>query len=147
MLCVIDANIYLSFLLKPFESKSPPTRVVEMIVDGAFDILFPEETAAEIRDKVATKPYLREYIDEIAAEKLIGTLRGLAVSLSDRQSAGVEVRDPADVYLLDMAYSGAADFLITGDRDLQAVRPTVSWTRIITPAEFVLLFQTAQIRE
>jgi putative PIN family toxin of toxin-antitoxin system len=142
MLCVIDANIYLSFLLKPFESKSPPTRVVEMIVEGAFDILFPEETAAEIRTKVTTKPYLREFIDAVAAEELIGTLGSLAVPLSDRQSAGVEVRDSADVYLLDVAYSGAADFLITGDKDLQAVRAIVSWTRIVTPAEFLTIRQS-----
>ena len=142
MLCVIDANIYLSFLLKPFESKSPPTRVVELIVEGIFDILFPEETATEISNKVAAKPYLREFVDDIAAEALIGTLSSLAISLPNRQSTGVEVRDPADVYLLDVAYSGAADFLITGDKDLQTVRPAVSWTRIVTPAEFLGIIQT-----
>jgi putative PIN family toxin of toxin-antitoxin system len=141
MLCVIDANIYLSFLLKPFESKSPPTRVVEMIVEGVFDILFPEETATEIRTKVATKPYLREFVSDIAAEELIETLRSLAAPLSDRQSADVEVRDPADVYLFDVAYSGDADFLITGDKDLQAVRATVRWTKIVTPAEFLGILQ------
>jgi putative PIN family toxin of toxin-antitoxin system len=142
MICIVDANIYLSFLLKPFAPQSPPTRVVELIVEGVFDILFPEETAAEIRTNVATKPYLREFIDDVAVEDLIGTLGSLAVPLSDRQSASVEVRDPDDVYLLDIAYSGAADYLITGDKDLQAVRATVSWTRIVTPAEFLSILQT-----
>lgn len=141
MLCVIDANIYLSFLLKSFDSKSSPTRVVELIVEGAFDILFPEETAGEIRTKVASKPYLREFIDDVAVEDLIGTLSSLAIPLSDRQSAGVEIRDPDDAYLLDVAYSGAADYLISGDKDLHAVRTIVSWTRIVTPAEFLGILQ------
>jgi putative PIN family toxin of toxin-antitoxin system len=111
-----------------------------MIVEGVFDILFPEETATEIRIKVATKPYLREFIDELAVEKLIGILGGLAVSLPSRQSAGVMIRDPKDIYLLDVAYSGKADFLVSGDKDFQAVRPTVSWTRIVTPSEFLSMF-------
>lgn len=143
MLCVVDANIYLSFLLKPFESNSHPTRLVELIVEGAFDILFLEETAAELRTKVATKPYLRRFIDDVAVEDLIGILGDLAVHPSDRHSAGVEVRDPDDVYLLDVAYSDSADYLISGDKDLQAVRATVSWTRIVTPAEFLSILQIA----
>ena len=142
MLCVIDANIYLGFLLEPFETRSPPTRVVELIAEGVFDILFPDETATEIRAKVATKPYLREFIAFDAAEELIRTLNSLAISLPDRHSADVEIRDPNDISLLDVAISGGADFIITGDKDLRRVRPVVSWTRIVTPAEFLSLLQT-----
>lgn len=146
MRCVIDANIYLSFLLKPFETESPPTRVVQAIVEGDCDLLFPDETITEIRAKVANKPYFREFVEVAAAEKLISMLSSIAVPLLVRQSSGVEVRDPNDIYLLDVAYSGVADFLVSGDKDLQALRNSVSWTSIVTSAEFLLFLDAARER-
>ena len=53
--------------------------------------------------------------------------------LSDAESA---IRDIKDLYLLSMAESIPADYLVTGDQDLLVLRNHLG-TKIITFAEFV----------
>ena len=55
MLNLIDANVYLSYLLNPLGSGAA-TQVVRLIGNGAFDLLFPQETESKIRRTVAQKP-------------------------------------------------------------------------------------------
>jgi uncharacterized protein len=45
-------------------------------------------------------------------------------------------RDPKDDKLLEFAVSGAADFLVTGDKDLLILNP-FRGVEIITPREFL----------
>ena len=45
-------------------------------------------------------------------------------------------RDPEDDRILELAVSGRADFVITGDADLLAMDP-FRGTRIVTPADFL----------
>jgi putative PIN family toxin of toxin-antitoxin system len=141
MRCVIDTNIYLSFLLKPFKAESPPTRVVQLISDGSFDLIFPIETAAELRLKVRNKASLGAAIKESALEELIETLNVASISVEFRQFDHVEVPDPKDMYLLDAAISGCADFLITGDKPLQQMTSPPKGTSIVAPAEFRMILE------
>ena len=57
--------------------------------------------------------------------------------LSDAESA---IRDIKDLYLLSMAESIPADYLVTGDQDLLVLRNYLG-TKIITFAEFVSMVQ------
>lgn len=139
MRCVTDTNVYLSFLLKPFKGESPPTRVVQMIPDGVFEIIFPLEIAAELRFKVSNKPSLREAILDSSVEELIASLNRAAIPVDFRQFDHPEILDPKDMYLLDAAESGRAEFLITGDKPLLRMRTPPKGTSIVTPAEFLSL--------
>jgi putative PIN family toxin of toxin-antitoxin system len=146
MRCVIDTNVYLSFLLKPFKAESPPTRIVQMIPDGMFEIIFPIETTAELRFKVSNKPGLRKEIRDSTVEDLISSLERAAIPVDFRQFAHPEVPDPKDVYLLDAAKSGKADFLITGDEPLLRMVAPPQGTTIVTPAEFLMLLEAIRER-
>lgn len=139
MRCVIDTNVYLSFLLKPFKVESPPTRIVQMIPEGVFDLIFPMETAIELRLKVKTKPALRDLIAESSVEALIESMAKVAIPVAFRQFAHPNVPDLKDAYLLDAAASGNAEFLITGDKPLLEKAVLAKGTSIVTPAEFLLL--------
>ena len=47
-------------------------------------------------------------------------------------------RDPKDNMILELAVSGQADYIITGDKDLLALNPFRK-IQILTPAEFLKL--------
>ncbi|HEV8160029.1 MAG TPA: putative toxin-antitoxin system toxin component, PIN family, partial [Pyrinomonadaceae bacterium] len=49
----------------------------------------------------------------------------------------VVCRDPKDDKLLELALSGNADFLVTGDKDLLVLNPFRGGVKIITPREFL----------
>ena len=109
---------------------------------GLFGLIFPVETAAELRWKVKSKTSLGAVIRESAVEELIDTLSMAAVSVEFRQFVHVGVPDPKDVYLLDAAMSGRADFLITGDKPLQQMTSPPTGTSIVAPAEFLMILET-----
>lgn len=146
MRCVIDTNIYLSFLLKPFQAESPPTKVVQLIPDGVFGLIFPIETAAELRLKVSSKPALGAGIKDSAVEALIETLTKVSIAVDFRTFVHSGVPDPKDAYLLDAAASGRADFLITGNKPLQRMTASPRGTSIVSPAEFLLLLEEMRDR-
>jgi len=50
--------------------------------------------------------------------------------------ATLEVRDPADQIVLDLAVAAGVTALISGDRDLLALQPQLSSPAILSPAEF-----------
>ncbi len=71
---------------------------------------------------------------------VLNEIRDLAVVLNDLPLVTASP-DPHDNYLLAMAASGSADFLVTGDkRDLLALR-LFEGTRIITVREFLILLR------
>lgn len=146
MRCVIDTNVYLSFLLKPFASESPPTRVVNLIAEGIFDLIFPMETATELRLKVKNKLSLAAVIKESALEELIETLSMAAIPIDFCHFVHIGVPDPKDIYLLDAAASGRADFLITGDKPLQQMTSPPTGTSVVAPAEFLMILEALQGR-
>jgi predicted nucleic acid-binding protein len=50
---------------------------------------------------------------------------------------GIEVNDPNDVFLLAMALTGEADYLVTGDHRAGLLQQgSLGRTRIVTPANF-----------
>jgi putative PIN family toxin of toxin-antitoxin system len=142
MRVLIDANVYLSFLLNPV-GNSAPARVVESIGAGGFELLFPLETENEIRRNATTKPYLRDRIAESQVEALVSALRQQAVLFEMTSQFSLTSRDPNDTYLLEAALGGEADFLVSGDRDVLVLSPFIERPRIVTPAEFLAILQTA----
>lgn len=48
-------------------------------------------------------------------------------------------RDPKDDQILELAVSGNADCIVTGDRDLLALNP-YGWVAIMPPADFLRVF-------
>ena len=134
MRLVLDTNVLVSGLLFP---GGPPSRLVAAWRRGAVDLVVSDflidelvrtwhhlaprlkHTPAELDDFVDTL-WLRSEMVQLDAD-----------SLSNAGAAGL--RDPNDVPILAMLFSAAADFIVTGDKDLLAVAGTYP---ILTPAEF-----------
>ena len=100
-------------------------------------LLYSKETLDELTD-VLSRPKFDKYV---SIEE-----RAKAISLFEKKGFQIEVfikvnacRDPKDNKFLELAISGNAPFIITGDKDLLVLNPFRNIT-IITPAEFVANF-------
>jgi putative PIN family toxin of toxin-antitoxin system len=97
-----------------------------------------------------TPEILDEYVGVLSREKFSLTrdtindwkrlLELRTVTMRNPPPVSATSRDPKDVPFLAAAIDSAADFLITGDRDLLDAQLSLS-TRIVTVAEFAAQFQ------
>ena len=136
---VIDANVFLSFLLFP-DNQTAAVRVVQGAIDGDFDVVFPAGVAEELRRKVREKPYFQARIDERSLEHLIGLMMDVAVGPWETASWPYQSSDPKDQYLLDAAAGNGVECLITGDKGLLETRRAPESALIVTPAQFLALW-------
>ena len=136
MRVLLDANLFISFLLNP-DRDSASNEVVRRAVLGDFTLLVPEELLGEISSKARSKPYLMEHITPEEIDGMVEILSSVAEFISRIEGTiPAVVRDPKDDYLLAYAAVARADYLVTGDRDL-LVLEEVEGVRILTPKEFM----------
>ncbi len=134
MRLVIDTNILISALLA---GSSLPAHLVVLWREGRFDLLTSAGQLDELM-RVTRYPKIRERLAPALAGRLINDIRDLAVLLTELPVVSASP-DPHDNYLLAMASSGSADFLVTGDkRDLLALR-LFEGTKIVTVRDFLVL--------
>ncbi len=134
MRLVIDTNILISALLV---GSSLPAHLIVLWREGRFDLLTSAEQLDELM-RVTRYPKIRERLAPALAGRLINEIRDLAVLLT-KLPVVTASPDPYDNYLLAMAASGSADFLVTGDkRDLLALR-LFEGTKIITVRDLLVL--------
>jgi putative PIN family toxin of toxin-antitoxin system len=134
MRLVIHTNILISALLS---GTSLPAHLIVLWREGWFDLLTAAEQLDELM-RVTRYPRIRERLAPALAGRLINELRDIAVVLPDLPVVNVSP-DPYDNYLLALASSGAADFLVTGDkRDLLDLKRHEG-TKIVTVRDFLTL--------
>ena len=141
MRVILDTNILLSALLSPL---GPPAKLLTAWERGTFTLVACDELIAEFRG-VARRPFFRERLRASATELLAAGLRDFSFYCGDL-APGPIAADPKDSYLLAMAEAGRADFLVTGDKELLALKDHRT-TRIITPAAMVELLDDSDRRE
>ena len=96
---------------------------------------------AEIDEVLTGRERLRRWIDLGLAERFVDTLRTLVDLVDDPDEVPSATRDRDDDYLVALAQTHRADFIVTGDRDL------LEWADqqppVITPAAFETLLAEA----
>jgi hypothetical protein len=128
MLLILDTNILLSGLLS---SLGAPAKLLDGWERKAFTLVACGEIITELRD-VASRPFFRRRLRDSAAELLAADLRDFSL-FYEQLLPGPLAPDPKDSYLLALAEASRADFLVTGDKELLALKKHKS-TRIISPA-------------
>jgi len=133
---LVDANLFLSFLLHPAR-ETAVSRVVRAAVARTFTLLVPEGLFEEIARVASEKPYLAERIPAAELEELLGLLREVAEPVPFVSPPFPAVtRDPKDDYLIAHAVAGFANYLVTGDGDLLAL-DRVETVHIVTASDFL----------
>jgi putative PIN family toxin of toxin-antitoxin system len=127
---VIDTSVLVSAVLLP---RSVP-RLAFDSVRRSGRILISDATIDEF-ESVLRRPKFARYIAEIDRLEFLARLVELAeiVEIRDRIAA---CRDPKDDKFLELAVSGGATSIISGDRDLLTLNPFRA-IAILTPQEFV----------
>lgn len=126
---IIDTNLWISFLitkdLKTLDNK---------VKTGKIKIIFGLELIEEFLS-VASRPKFKKYFLKEDIEQIIDLfdIYGEIVHVKSK----IELcRDPKDDFLLSLATDSKANYLITGDKDLLALK-TIGKTKIVTMTDYL----------
>ena len=131
MRLVIDTNVLLSALMS---AASPSAQLLALWRSRRFDLLTSAEQIDEIA-RVTRYPKIRARISPVLAGRLVNPLRDVALMVEKLPKVD-RSPDPDDNYLLALAQAGSAQYLVTGDKPLLALKRHKS-TRILTPATLI----------
>jgi putative PIN family toxin of toxin-antitoxin system len=133
VLVILDTNVLLSALRA---GRSPPAEIVDAWRKGRFRLVTSLEQIEEFR-RAVRYPKLRSYLPRGAVGRVVNELHSAEVLLERLRRAG-DSPDPGDDYLLAMAIAAGADFLVTGDKPLLAVK-RAGHARIVPPRRFAAM--------
>ena len=136
---VLDANVYISYLLSSANDLTSVVQAVELAGNGLYTPIVPLLLLDEIQ-RVVRRPRFRGRISREAVDKLVAFLKevGEGVDLRGNNYAG-RTPDPNDNYLIEAAMTTSAEFLVTGDRHVLGLSGSFDNLQIVPPAKFVLL--------
>lgn len=126
---VIDTNWWISLILSKYKSPLVNLFKKERIIVYRCKELTTEICETVVKDKF--KPNISEEVFFDFIKRYEGGTRLIVL-----KSNVTVCRDPADNYLLSLAKDAAADFLITGDKDLLAIKQ-FEQTIICTLSDFI----------
>ena len=132
MRVVIDTNVVLSGLIK---RDSVPGQVLGAWRDGSFRLVLSEFLIEEIAVTLA-RPKIRAVVpwSAVQIDHFVLELRAFCDVVEPAALNFKYPRDPDDIPVLATLIASGADVLVTGDRDLLALRDKYP---VQTPAEFV----------
>jgi len=123
---VLDTNVLVSAALF---RQSKPAQVFRTVLDSG-NVLVSVETLEELRNVLNRKKFDRYISLEDKRDFLAVLVR--RSSLIEPTLRITACRDPKDNQILELAVSGQADFVITGDNDLLVLNPFQN-IQILTP--------------
>ena len=130
MRAVLDTNVFLAALLHSASCRA----ILEALRDSAFSLVTSEALMAELMDVLA-RPKFAGRLSADDRRELIELVRREGHSVKPRRIA-LAVRDAGDRLVLECAY--AADCVVSGDHDLQALK-YIGSARVVSPALFLSL--------
>lgn len=126
---IVDTNLWISYLIgKDF-------RVLDAaILSGKIKLIFSPESLTEFLE-VVQRPKFRRYFSNVHVAQLLD-LFDVYGEIIEVSSTVVLSRDPNDDFLLALAKDSAADFLITGDKDLLDLG-SIGKTEIVSVTDYL----------
>ena len=132
MRVILDCNIWISFLLSKQDCL-----LKRMLMDTRFDIYVCEELLSEIIN-VARRDKIRKRVSENELQQLLKIIDAFCIKTTISQITESIIRDPKDVYLLSLAETIDANYIVSGDKDLTELNQHLK-TRIVKLADFKLM--------
>jgi putative PIN family toxin of toxin-antitoxin system len=131
---VLDTNVFVSGLLSP---KGIPGNLLVRFKLGEFEIATSKRQINEIKD-VLRRPSLARALPKGTTKEVLKFFQAFKklTRVSEPKKLPWDFKDLNDHFLLDLAVYSKADYLVTGDKALLALR-LVGKCTIIAPAEFI----------
>ena len=135
MKVIFDTNLWISFLI------GHQTQLVRrMLTDLRFDVYVCSRLIEEIRD-VASRDKIRKYVSEKDIDDLLAIINAFCqFATIEAEVVHTAIRDPKDLYLLALADTIGADYIVSGDADLTDLGQ-YNQTRIMKLADFKEMMQ------
>lgn len=130
---VFDANVFISAML--MEDSVPGQALVAACETG--QLLLSRSILTELND-VLRRPRLEKYLHDKERMHFLTSVVHVAHVVETSESI-TACRDPKDNKYLELALSGQAACIVTGDRDLLALNP-FRGIPILTPKRFLDTF-------
>ncbi len=129
---VIDTNVIISAILF---NNSAPAKAVNLANQKGLILL--SDTIFQEMQKTLSRPKFDRYLSFESRRQILSKLL-LGSELVEITETITICRDPKDNQFLELAVSGQANFIITGDQDLLVLNP-FQGIKIITVNEFLTL--------
>jgi uncharacterized protein len=129
---ILDTNLWISFLIT-----SKYDHLDSLLFDKKCQLLFSQELLHEFVT-VSRRPKLRKYFKAEALSELLEIIEEYAEFVEVKSQVAL-CRDQKDNFLLSLGKDGAADYLITGDKDL-LVLEEMGTMQICTITDFFKTF-------
>ena len=135
MKVIIDTNLWISFLI------GHQTQLVRrMLTDMRFDVYVCARLTEEVLD-VATRDKIRKYVTQADIDDLLAIINAFCqFAVIQTETPATAIRDPKDLYLLSLAETIGADYIVSGDADLTDLGQ-YHQTRIMKLADFKAMMQ------
>ncbi|MDZ4339862.1 MAG: putative toxin-antitoxin system toxin component, PIN family [candidate division NC10 bacterium] len=136
---VLDANVLVSALIRP---KGPPGQiVVRLLRDRAFTLVTSPDILSEVRRSLAY-PRVRKHLiaSDDDLDLWVASLALVGEPVEGRLRIAAVAEDPEDDKYIAAALEGRAQFLVTGDAHLLALK-TYEGVRMVTPRVFLGLLK------
>jgi putative PIN family toxin of toxin-antitoxin system len=130
--CVFDSNVLISALLLP---DSKPRRALDLAFENG-EVLLSFALLAELYEVLSRRQF-RRYVDEEDIRTFLDALTRETQWVEPTTNIKV-CRDPDDDKILDLAVSGEASCIVTGDSDLLVLHP-FQGIPILSPSQFLNL--------
>lgn len=131
MRVVLDANVLVSAVIS---QAGPPRQIVNAWVDGRIELVASPALLDELSD-VLDRPRFRRWVSIATATEFIDGLAEDAVIVDDPPAQPGLTADPDDDYLIALALTAQADYLVSGDRHLLDLTDPVP--PVLTPRQFL----------
>lgn len=138
-LAVVDTNLFISALILP---KSKPGQMLTLLKRHTFTLGTSEAMLKELQMVLKRPKYEEKYkITFTDKDNLLLYMRRMAHIVSTLRKPSIVLRDPKDLIILATALDSTADYLVTGDKDIHAIKSDerLGTLRIVTVDEFLTL--------
>jgi putative PIN family toxin of toxin-antitoxin system len=130
---IIDTNLWISLLIGKRLSE-----MRELCNNARITAYFCEELVAEFL-RIANSKKIRKYATDERIKETVSLIRTSCVNIFIKNTAvSPQLRDAKDLYLLSLADTVRADYILTGDNDLLVLK-FHNYTKIVTYNEFKVL--------
>ena len=138
MKVVLDTNVVVSSFIAP---ASAPAKVLELVSEDQFEILVSEAILEEYASVLKyPRIQVRHRRSDVEVADIIAGLRTLATIVEPTRRLAVVKEDAEDNKFVECAVEGGAEFIVSGDKHLLALRE-YEGIQILSPAAFLTVFQ------
>jgi len=127
---ILDTNIWISYLISKNNNQWDT-----LIFSDKIQIIYSEKLLNEFIE-VTQRDKFRKFISLDDLEVILNYLGDFAIFVENIEKKYTLCRDLKDNFLLDLAVTAEADFLVTGDKDLLEIK-TLENVKILSPTDFI----------